>query len=195
MVSALTNYGSCPLVHYYDDCTDIIDINLIDAVKQIVRVNHKSTFTIIPAESNTPFMHPYQNNISCKPNCTDTSLVLNSVKINSNEVKVILEQDMTGNFLKSKFKIPLGDKHSYKIEIDVTKTYSLLEDNLIMYINGYIQHNLKVQMFLQGISVKFIECGTLGSFKTINDRDGFLEKHYTGILYKRQGYIAYLNIK
>lgn len=81
------------------------------------------------------------------------------------------------------------------MEIDATKVYSLKHDNIIGNSNNYIQNGFKVQIFLNGVTAKFHECGTLQSFKTIHTKDALLERQYTGLLYKRQGYIVYLQIK
>ncbi len=184
-------------VHYYDNCVNIIEIKLIELERKIISVRQKSSFTIIPSENNQKFAHPYWNRIICPPHCPFTDSVINSLKINGVEKNgsFKINKNKSDGSLITEFEVPLsGEKNGYRMEIDVTKTYSLIEDNIISYTNRYIQNNFKVQIFLEGVKIKFHECGTLGNFKTIHNRPEFIEKVYTGLIYKRQGYIIYLEL-
>ncbi|MBB2148815.1 hypothetical protein [Pedobacter gandavensis] len=189
-------YLPTSLVAYYDNCVNVIDIELIDADKQLVRVKHKSTFTIIPADVKHAIEHPYWNRIVYQPGCTETSCTINSVKVNNKVIAVKPIQKLENNSLYTKFVIPLkGEKNGYNMEIESTKTYSLKVDNIIGYSNSFIQNNFKVQIFLNGVKAKFHECGTLKSFETIHNKPTLIEKKYNGLMYKGQGYIAYLEVK
>lgn len=185
-------------VQYYDNCVNVIDIKLVEKERKIISVRQKQYFTIIPSETNQKFSHPYWNRIICPVDCSFTSCTVNSIKVNGKEKKGTFDinQKKQDGSLITDFDVPLsGEKLGYNLEIDVTKVYSLDNDNLIAYSNRYIQNNFKVQIFLEGIKVKFHECGTLFNFKTNHNRPEFIEKVYTGIIYKRQGYIIYLELK
>ncbi len=189
-------YLPTSLIHYYDNCSNIIDIEMIDDVKELVKVKHKNTFTIIPSEPGLAFEHPFWNRIVCPKDCPDSSCTITSVKVNDKSQDVKVNQIYDGNSIITDFKIPLsGQKGGYKIEIDSLKTYLLKNDNIIGYSNGYIQNNFKVQLFLSGVKAKFHDSGTLSNFKTITSKDTFIEKLYTGLIYKGQGYIVYLEKK
>lgn len=188
-------YLPTALVQYYDNCSENIEIELIDEKKELVRVNHTISFTVIPYEQGTVFVHPYRNQIACTENCPDTSIKLNYVKVNNKVESIELKQTRYKNMLESDFEVRLKDKNGYNLEYSVTKTYSLKSDNIISYRTSYIQNNFKVQFFLKGIEANFIEVGTLNNFKTKHDKVNFIEKEYTGLMYKKQGYLATLKIR
>jgi len=188
-------YLPTSLVQYYDNCSETIEIELIDENKELVKVNHAISFTVIPSEASTVFVHPYRNQIQCADHCPDTSLKLNYVKVNSKQVDTELKQVRNKNILESSFELHLKDKNGYNLEYSVTKVYSLKSDHIISYRTSYIQNNFKVQIFLKGIEANFVEVGTLNNFKTKHNRIDFIEKEYTGLMYKKQGYLATLKMK
>lgn len=188
-------YLPTSMVQYYDNCNETIEIELIDEKKELIKVNHSISFTVIPSESSTVFVHPYRNQIVCSDNCPDTSLKLNYVKVNNKNVVTNLVQTKQKNLIESRFEVQLKEKNGYNIEYSVTKVYSLKSDNIISYRTSYIQNNFKVQIFLKGVEAKFVEVGTLNNFKTKHNRIDFIEKEYTGLMYNKQGYLASLKMK
>ena len=180
-------------VQYYDDYKQTIEIKLIDPINDIVQVTQTNKFLIIPLEAKTKFSHEFSNSITCgkHPNMAKFHLV--KFKVNDKDQDVSIKNIIENNCLTSSYDVTLEGKSGYNIEITVKKEYSLKDDNMIGTLPVYIRNNFRVQFFLAGVELKVYSAGTLNNFKTINDRPGFLEVDYHGLIYPKQGYIGIIN--
>ncbi len=189
-------YLPTSVVAYYDKGFNYVDIELIDIDSEFVKVKHKQSFNIVPAEQSKSIAHPFSNRLVMAEGCKTTKCDVDSIKVNGVSTNVKINQYIEGNSLMTKFVVPLGgDKAGYKIEIETTRSYCLKYDNIIGFSNSHIMNGLKVQIHLNGVKAKFFESGTLSSFKTITSKDTFIEKDYPGIIYKGQGYLICLEKK
>ncbi|RZK48025.1 MAG: hypothetical protein EOO99_11635 [Pedobacter sp.] len=183
------------LIHYYDECSEILSIKLIDKVEKVIEIEQRTSFTIIPNDNHSTHNHPYKNYIRLGKNANRCNLNLDYVTVNGRKMNVPLVQEKKKGFLSSSFAVDLYGHLKYKIEFQVTKTYSLSDDNVIAFRNNYIHHNYRLQFFLKGVTIDFHEAGTLSKFKTIHENESYVEKQFTGLLYKGQGYIVFLDLK
>ncbi|MXV16821.1 hypothetical protein [Hufsiella ginkgonis] len=177
-------------VQYYDNYKQHVSIKVVDDAEDIVEVIQKTRFTIIPVEPNETFVHQFENTIHCGDCPELVNFEILKFKVNEKEQHVSHQSSFENKRLKTRYEVTLSGKSGYNIEMVVKKRYPLRCDNIIGAISSYIRHNFMVQFLHAGLTLDFIDIGTLQKFKTNNESQGFLEKEYQGILYPKQGYIA-----
>ena len=186
-------------VQYYDNYKLEIEIDLIDPVKEIVKIKETTKFLLHPKEGKKEFKHEYRNSIKCLTNEEDTSFHLVSLKINSEEFvqpkkkKILINQKKAFGLLVTEYGVILENSKIYDICRIVEKTYCLKCDNVISVRNNVIRNDINVKFFFDGIKIEFHESGTLKAFQQVREKGNYLEMNYDGIVYPKQGFLAIIN--
>lgn len=180
-------------VQYYDNVKHYIQISLIDEEKEIVHVIQKSKFTIIPVTPKSEFQHSFINYITCGENKEEVDFKLISFKVNEDDRKIACNNTYEGDCLVTSYDVTLSGKEAYNIEIEVSKQYSLKNDNVISQANIVMRNNFTVHFQLKGVKINFVELGTFNKFKTNTENSSLVIKEYQGIIYPKQGFLAIVN--
>ncbi|WP_259070373.1 hypothetical protein HDF24_11330 [Mucilaginibacter sp. X4EP1] len=185
-------------IHYYENTLEILDIELIDSTLDIVKIVHKSSFTIIPSSIPYNSVYPYKIEIKGTQSCKPT-FDLNYIKINDELIK-LKDDDISriedGYNLVVGFNLEIKGSHSqYLIEHQITRTFPLEECSLLSFKNNNIHHNYRTHLFFRNLKLDFYEAGIIGKFKTVYETSTVIEKEFIGLLYKGQGFILSLEKK
>jgi hypothetical protein len=183
-------------IQYYDDVKHTIDIEMIDEVNEIVKVRDTVKISLHPREQKKAFPHSYRNTIRCLENDPNTKLSVVSFKVDGVEYvggspnKFTFNQKWENGNLTTLYEVMLNEGMIYEVEKVIEKTYSLRTDNLIFVKNDCIRNNVNVQIFYKGVKIEFYDIGTLCKFDKVLERTGYMEMHYNGIVYPKQGYLV-----
>ncbi|MFA6058952.1 MAG: hypothetical protein WC756_12190 [Taibaiella sp.] len=183
-------------VLYYDNYTQDLEIEIIDADEDIIKVVQHSTYTVFPTDINVPVDHITKNYMYYANQPDETTFTVTSYKINGVPCEYkseALNEDNKKRILNV-VSVVLQGQSEYKFETTIEKTYSLKHDHIISVAKDYLIHDFCLKIYKDAnIKVTFFKLGTLNEFKHKKIQNGnVIEYGYKGIIYPKQGYVLFL---
>jgi len=122
------------------------------------------------------------------------------VKIDDEPIDVAncFSLEVTDTKLEAQLNLNLKGKKNYDFLIKMRKVVPYEENRTKSVSTIYFIHNLNVTFtYRKLLKVEFMECGTIGSFKTIGEHDIDLNskqliKRYNGLIFPKQGFVFFL---
>lgn len=184
-------------VLYYDDYKQIIEIEMIDSHKEIVKVMQHSTFYVYPKSKTEKFLHKTSNDIQFEKDRSEVSFDIKKFLINGEEKSPTVTTSVDKTTLKTFYEIELKGEDFYKFETCIEKKYSLIYDNAVGTIKDFLIHDFSLKLHLKGgIKIDFYNVGTLKKFKIVGvTNENYREYEYTGMIYPKQGYLFFIKKK
>jgi hypothetical protein len=181
-------------ISYYSDYNFSINLEWDSEDKQFIKVTQKLAFDLL-AETKEKFIFDTTNWINVESLSKEEYYIKTTeYLVNKSAAKVVnVEEKLNGNDFSTKIEIELFGSEKYNISRKVEKRYNIEKDYHIGFKAKYIVNNLRVQMFYpKDLSVCFLERGTTKEFKDGNTRNGYLERHYKGLILPKQGFFILL---
>lgn len=186
-------------VLYYDNYKQIIEIEIIDIDKQIVKVKQHSSFLVYPKSKTEKFIHKTTNKLHFDKDKSEVSLIIEKFLINDIPRKPLITKNIiNNNTLQTSYEVTLEGQDCYSFATCIEKTYSLLNDNTVATVKDYIIHdfNLKLHLLKGGIKIDFHSVGTLKKFTPVGVvNEHYQEYEYKGLIYPKQGYLFFIKKK
>ncbi|WP_147425736.1 hypothetical protein [Mucilaginibacter gracilis] len=180
---------------YYENFWQHTNIKMTDKSTEMIDIVQTTKFTVVAVDKDKTDHQLFTNRCCHGGKHANATYSVTSLFINKKPITPEIENNYEGNFLDSKFSVTLSGSDTYEIEMVCRKTYSLKNDCIMGYRHQNITHNSTVQFQLDGVKVEFNPLGTLKDFETKTQNDSLIVKEYVGLLYKNQGYTAYLKKK
>ena len=190
-----------PIDHvlYYENFEQTINIELIDAANQLVKVTQYSQYTVFPKEKTNTFKHVSRNLLRFNKSKDEVSFNILKYKVNGTDFVPVVDEAINNNLLTTQYAISLsGKENEYSFETVIEKLYSLKYDNVIGHQKDYIIKNFNVKIHTKGnLAIDFYNMGTLKPFtnKTKVKDEHYMEYEYKGLIYPKQGYLITVKLK